>query len=582
MFRYIRIVLMGVAALWGTGSQTLAAEVTMRLRGSALTFTGKVISFDGQNYRLDTERFGKVNLNVRKFECVAGACPVAAAGSAATAGPNFGVHGSTTVGSKLMPALISAYAKSVGLSAKVHASGSAEANIELLDKGGTKVANINLKYHGSESAFSALAEGQAQIGISSRPIKANETDLLSSSREHVLALDGLLVIVSPQSSLSFISIDQLGQVFSGEISDWSQLGQKRGQINVYARNVGSGTIDTFKSLVLDPSNRQITSKATRVRSDAELSDAVARDPQGIGVTSFAYKRSAKALAISTACGITYSPTVFNVKAAEHPLSRRLFLYTTSALSAKHAKGLLDYALSDRAQKIVSGAGFIDQSVEYLAFKNQGDRILGALDTSGDSFDLKLMRQLIKEIGRSSRISMTFRFRTASFGLDSRSQQQIKRLAALLSSVPLHDKEILLLGFSDEVGAFDRNRELSLIRARQVKQTLLSAGGGRINEARVKVMGYGELLPVGCNTDPLGRAKNRRVEVWVRSAAVRPQQQKLPQVKKLAKPDLDLNSEKTKKLFLGFLERVKPDSDLSEEETRKLFRAFLEWSRHQQN
>ena len=214
MFRYIRIVLMGVAALWGTASQTLAAEVTMRLRGSALTFTGKVISFDGQNYRLDTERFGKVNLNVRKFECVAGACPVAAAGSAATAGPNFGVHGSTTVGSKLMPALISAYAKSVGLSAKVHASGSAEANIELLDKGGTKVANINLKYHGSETAFSALAEGQAQIGISSRRIKANESALLSSSREHVLALDGLLVIVPPQSpcrSFLLISLDGCSQ-----------------------------------------------------------------------------------------------------------------------------------------------------------------------------------------------------------------------------------------------------------------------------------------------------------------------------------------------------------------------------------
>ena len=572
MFRHVRRVLMGVVALWATTGPTLAAEITMRLRGSELTFTGKVIGFDGQTYRLDTGLFGKVNLDVRRFECIAGDCPAAAAGSAAAASPDFAVFGSNTIGGKLMPALISAYAKSVGMSANVRAGSTTDAKIELIDKQGAKAANIGLSAHGSGAAFPALADGRAQIGMSSRPIKAKETGLLQGSREHVLALDGLLVIASPQNPISAISLAQLAQVFSGEITNWSQLGQKKGQINVYARDAGSGTFDTFKSLMLDPTGRQITPKAKRFESNAELSDAVARDPQGIGFTGFAYKRNAKPLIVSTACGIAYSPTVFDVKAEEYPLSRRLFLYTTSAPRAKHANGLLQYALSERAQETVTAAGFINQSVEFLAFKNQGDRILGALDTSGDSFDLKLMRQMIKEIGRGSRLSMTFRFRSGSFGLDTRSQQDIKRLAALLSSGGLRDREILLLGFADAAGAFDRNRELSAIRARQVKQSLLNAGGGRINEARVRELGFGELLPVACNNDPLGRARNRRVEVWVKSSVGLAQKQtppleRAPPLAQTLPPKQTLPPEK---------KRAEPNSD----RTRQLFRSFLEWRRQQ--
>lgn len=530
MLRYIQLGLMGFAALWAMGGPTSAAEVQMRLRGSDLTFTGQIISFDGKTYRVDSELFGSVNLDIGKYECLAGACGVTVSVSPAAGGPDFGVHGSSTVGSKLMPELIGAYAKSVGLSTDMKANGPGDVEIELLDSVGSKLANIDLKTLGSDTAFPALAEGKAQIGMSSRTMSAAETALLPSYNEYVLALDGLLVIVSPQNPMAAISMDQLAQVFSGEISDWTQLGLAPGEINVHARSSGSGTFDSFRALVLEPAQRKITPNALLFESNAELSDAVANDPQSIGVTSFAYQRNAKALAISTDCGITYSPSVFDVKAEEYPLARRLFLYTNFAPSAEHAMGVLNYALSNQAQKIISGAGFIDQSVHALAFKNQGDRIVRALDTSSDSFDLALMRQMVKEIGEASRMSVTFRFRSASFALDSASQRNVEHVAALLSSDQLRDKEILLLGFSDAVGAFDRNRELSLVRARQVKQALLSAAGGKIDEARVQARGYSELIPIGCDSDSLGRAKNRRVEIWLKGSAVPSPEVKLAEPK----------------------------------------------------
>ncbi len=578
MFRYIRLALIGAVALCTTTYPILAAEVTMRLRGSELTFTAKIINFDGKTYKVETELFGKANLDARRFECVSDSCPTAVKRSVTTAETDFGVYGSSAIGSKLMPALVNAYAKSVDLTTKVNTSDSTEANIELINQSGAKVAKIDLKTRGSGTAFPALAGGKAQIGMSSRPINDTEAALLPGFRKHVLALDGLLAIVSPQNPISTISLPQLAKVFSGQISDWSQLGQNPGPINVYARDVGSGAVDMFKSLVLDHSNLQITPQAKRFESSAELSDAVANDPQGIGFTGFAYKRNAKPLVLSTECGISYPPDIFHIKANEYPLTRRLLLYTTSAPRSKHANGILKYALSKSTQEIISNTGFINQSVEYLAFKRQGNRILGALDTSGDSFDLKLMQQLIKEIGRSSRMSMTLRFRSGSFEPDTSSQRDIKRLAALLSSAELRDNEIILLGFSDSVGAFDHNRELSRIRASQVKQLLLNAGGGRIKETRLKVRAFGELLPVGCNSEPFGRAKNRRVEVWVRDAPKLSRQQPPPQKKKQVKSEVDSGPDE--QLFSAILQRLKPDLSLSEEEKKQMFNDFVKWRNRQ--
>ena len=583
MFRYIRCALISLAALVAAIGPALADEATMRLRGSDLTFTGTVLSFDGNSYKLETELFGTVTLDLRRFECISGACTATVTAATAAVGPDFGIHGSSTVGSKLMPKLIGAYAESIGAGAKGPADNdSEEAKIELVDSQGAKLASIDLITHGSDTAFSALAEGQVPLAMSSRPIKSSEAALLPSVSERILAFDGLLVIVSPQNPMSAISTDQLTSVFAGRIKDWSQLGLARGKINVYARNDGSGTLDTFTSLMLESAGGQLAPDAIRFRSDAELAEAVVQDPQGIGFTSFAYKGKAKPLDISTVCGITHSPSVFDVKAEEYPLSRHLFLYATSAAGAGHAKGILDYALSDRAQGVISGAGFVDQSLEYLAFKNQGDRIIRAFDTTSESFNLELAQLLIKEIGQLSRMSVTFRFRTASFTLDRQSQQKVERLAAALSSDQLRDKEILLMGFSDSVGAFDQNRELSIIRARQVKQELLRIGGGRIDGTRLKERGYGELLPVGCNEDPLGRAKNRRVEVWLKAPLAIS-----TETSSSAKPSAETSTSTTPAPNENV--SVEPSGtnnayppDLTEEGKSQLFRDFLQWRNNQSN
>lgn len=525
-FRVAKTILVTVVATLLLSTFPASAQnVKLKMRGSSLTLEGKLVEFDGQTFIVDVQGYGQLKFQADQFDCVGSGCPTGAAITTSSLSPHFGIHGSNTIGAKLMPALITAFAETSGgqVTKRVGAKPE-EVEIALLDAQNQKIVDIDLRSHGSGTSFPGLLTKEAEIGMASRPIKDKEVEMLEKAgfpdlreegREHVLALDGLLVIVSPQNKLSTISMSKLAKVFSGEINDWSQLGLASGPINVYARDNKSGTFDTFKSLVLKPAKVEISPNAKRFESNADLSDEVASDPQGIGFTGFAYKRNAKTVSIATDCGINYKPTVFNVKTEEYPLARRLFLYTTGSWKTQEAQKLLDFALSDDAQDVVSDAGFIDQSEEYLPFAHQGDRIAYAVGVPAESFNSALMKKLTAQLQSGERMSITFRFRPNSLVLDNKAKRDIVRLAGLFTSGRLRGRQVTLVGFADTVGDFEVNRSISERRAANVKQALLNAASGKISEKNIDAVGYGELLPIGCNDVERGRQANRRVEVWLR-------------------------------------------------------------------
>ncbi len=504
-----------------------AEEITLQMTGSQVVFKGNLLGFDENSYTVALENLGTLRLARDRFECVEGACPGGAPSQVAalTSGPDFGIHGSNTIGAQLMPALIEGYAETIGAKVvKRVGEDPEEVQIELLASDGKKLSIVDLRSHGSGTSFPSLARGEAQIGMSSRPIKDKELTFMdlagflgmsAPGREHILALDGLLVIVSPDNPLGSISGADLAKVFAGEISDWAQLGLAPGGINLYARDNKSGTYDTFNSLVLKPAKRKISPQARRFESNAELSDAVASDPLGIGFTGIAYQRNAKTLAIASGCGIVQKPSTFGVKTEEYPLSRRLFLYTTPNLTAPHGKQLLEFALSEEAQDIIVDVGFIDQTADRLPFSQQGDRLAAALGAASESFNVDLMRVATAELSNAERLSTTFRFRSGSSELDNKALQDVRRLARLIERNATRGRQFLLVGFADSAGPFEDNRQLSLSRARTVRSALQAVSGRGLSQGELQILGFSEIMPVACNDSGRGRALNRRVEVWLR-------------------------------------------------------------------
>jgi len=511
-------------------------EVTLRMKGGGFELKGQLKSYDGARYVIDNRVFGTMTLDAANMECIGPGCPGVQAGPFVAAGPAItappigvrsnvvGVHGSNVVGWELMPALIKAYAASIGAPILMNAGANPlEERYRLKNPTGGETI-IDLKRYGTPTAFVALEDGSAQIGMASRPVTDEEVARLAKvgtpnvrtpQHEHVIALDGLLVIVAQDNPAVSLSIDNIAKIFAGQLTDWSQVGLPPGKINVYSVSKQSGTYSTFNALVLQPRGLDLMPQARLLLSNAEVADAVAADANAIGLASFAFLRNAKALNVESSCGLITRPSVFTVKTEEYPLTRRLYLYTTARPPHPHVTGLISYALSRQAQPVIADANFVDQRPDSLGFDDQGGRIAYALNASNEDFNLAEMQQLIKDMNGARRLSITFRFRTGSFDLDTKARADIDRLAELLRAPELRGRQVLLLGFADAVGPYPANSALSVRRATQVRDTLLNVAKGSISAPLVVHKGYSELAPVACNDLLEGRNLNRRVEVWIR-------------------------------------------------------------------
>lgn len=493
--------------------------VTLRSFDGFTQLRGEIVDFDGKSFTINTG-LGVIQVDALQVECEGEACPEDLLFNA-----KFGVYGSNAMGSALMPALIQGYADRLEADVvRERAAVETDSVIRIVHENGKEMAAIDLKAGGSQLAYAGLGNGTAALGMSSRRMKDDEAALLSSNGgsdlrnteyENVVALDGLLVLTHPGNPIDTIGIEDLTDVFTGAITNWSEIGGPDQDIVLHSADPNSGTYDTFNSLLLEPLGETLSASAQSFLNNADLSDAVTRTPGAIGFASAAYARAAKVMKIRQECGIVSEPTSFSIKTEEYPLSRRLYLYAAPDGAPAHAQQLLTYALSDEAQGIVEDADFVSLREERASLASQGVRLAHAI-IGEDEFSLEAMREMLGELREADRLTTTFRFNQGSTELDSRSARDVNTLARALADGDFSGKEVLLIGFTDSIGQFELNRSLGLRRAEQVRQRLASIVGPlAFSRLAVRTLGFGELTPVGCNTTFEGRQINRRVEVWVR-------------------------------------------------------------------
>jgi phosphate transport system substrate-binding protein len=424
--------------------------------------------------------------------------------------------GSNTIGAKLAPELLKAYAQSLGATDVqwVQSPDPEEGSLKANEPNGS-VFEAELAAHGSGTAAQAILDGKADIGMMSRRIKDDEAaklagagfgDATASGQEHVLALDGILVLVHPSNSVTSLSLSQLQSIFSGERTNWSDFGGSAGTINIYARDNKSGTFDTFKNLVLK--DRPVAPNAKRFESSTELSDAVSADPAGIGFVGIAYARNARPLSIALDCGLQYPPTEFLVKTEEYPLARRLFFYTAANPSNPEVSRFVEYALSSNGQPVVANAEFVSLQVEKSGPSYGASRVAAA--ASSDIRNPRLLNIYAKALNGAERLSVTYRFVYGKADLDNRAVRDIKRLVEFLNRPENANRKVMLLGFADSRGSARAIYRLSEERAQTVAQALRANGFNR----QLLIGGFGAFAPVACDSTPEGADKNRRVEVWI--------------------------------------------------------------------
>jgi phosphate transport system substrate-binding protein len=511
----LRLKQTGVAMVFSAAivsSSSFAASRITTTNGD--TLVGEIERLQDGTYSVRTP-YGTVTIParaVRQIEPMAGG----GADNSGETRPRTGTlrfAGSNTIGAALVPELVKHYVKAGGARDLREERGGDE-DWSLRAATGVGEFRADVASHGSATAISALVSGQADVGMMSRPIKTEEVTALAAigfgeatapGQEHVLALDGIVVLVNKANPVTELSLADIAGIFSGAVTDWSQFGGQPRPIRVLARDDKSGTFDTFKTLVLR--DRKLASSAQRYESSEELSDEIANNPNTIGFTGIAYVRNARAIAIRSDCGLSFAATSFAVKTEEYPLSRRLFLYTGQRLTNPLVGDFVEYALSEAAQAVGEEKGFVSLRPEFSPAGYTATRI--ALAAHDQESDAKVFAAFAKGVVNGLRLSITYRFRPGESRLDTRAVRDVDRLAEFLNRNDNRGRRIVLAGFSDSRGTPARNMQLSAQRAATVARELRQRN---VNPAQV--VGYGPVAPVACNTNAEGLEKNRRVEVWL--------------------------------------------------------------------
>jgi phosphate transport system substrate-binding protein len=241
------------------------------------------------------------------------------------------IKGSDTLGAKLVPQLAEAFKAA-----------------------GNKEVKFEIAAEGSSTAFPALANGTAQIGMSSRKVKDDERTFCRTKgvylKEHPACHDMICVIVNKNSPLSGLTKAQVSKIFTGQVKDWSEIVGSPGQISIYTRNTSSGTYKDWQKLAMG--GRDYPASSLKMAGNEQIAQEVAKNKNGIGYVGLAYSKTpgTKTLLIE---GV--QPVAENAK--KYAYARLCYLYAGDK-PGPEAEAFMKFVESPAGQEIVSKVGFI--------------------------------------------------------------------------------------------------------------------------------------------------------------------------------------------------------------------------------
>ena len=215
-------------------------------------------------------------------------------------------------------------------------------------------ANKDVKFTynptGSGSGIQAVTEGRCDIGLSSRALKDDEK--ASGLVETVLAYDGIAIVVSPENPVSDLDVDTIAKIYTGEITNWKDVGGDDAEIVLIGREAGSGTRDGFESIT---GTKDACAYRQELTSTGDVINTVSQNPNAIGYASLsAVGESVKALTVG---GVKASEAT--VKDGSYVVQRPFVLVTKEGTElSPAAQAFFDYAISPEVADIIAGAGAV--------------------------------------------------------------------------------------------------------------------------------------------------------------------------------------------------------------------------------
>ena len=205
---------------------------------------------------------------------------------------------------------------------------------------------------GSGSGIEAVSNGSCDIGLASRALTDDEK--AGGLTETIVALDGIAVIVNAENSVTDLSLEQIAQIYTGAVTDWSELGSDAGAIAVIGRESGAGTRDGFESITGTEDQCVL---AQELSSTGAVIEAVRTTPGAIGYASLSAVQDQEGITVLTVGGV--APSEATVLDGSYAIQRPfVFATRTDEALSDAAQAFFDFATSTAASDLIAGAGAV--------------------------------------------------------------------------------------------------------------------------------------------------------------------------------------------------------------------------------
>jgi phosphate transport system substrate-binding protein len=235
--------------------------------------------------------------------------------------------------------------------------------------------SISVTGGGSGTGIAALVNKKCDIANSSRTIKSSEVEQANAKgvdpKRVVIAIDALSIVVNNNNLVTKLRVDQIGAIYRGEVTDWSQVGGNNSSINLYGRQSNSGTYDFMKENVM---KGEYSTALKSMNGNAQIVEAIKQDVSGIGYVGVGYVRETKdvkVLDVAVTEGMGYYSPVNeqDVKSGRYPITRPLNQYLGEEPRGG-VKDFIEFELSKEGQDIIQSEGFFAIPDEYQRYNDQ--------------------------------------------------------------------------------------------------------------------------------------------------------------------------------------------------------------------
>lgn len=488
--------------------------------------------------------------------------------------------GASTMAFRLAPELAEFYLRHIGADEVRRLPGKEadELTLQGIFYSTKEIKTINIAGKGTPSGFAALQSGDCDIALAAQHVSpavaGDMAEMLDSpDAEYPVALDAVAVVVNRSNPVQQggLTVDQVRQIFSGDITNWNQLGGESAPIKVLVLRDSFGTRTFFSEKFMG--GKSFASTAREVDVHAQLSDLVAQDPQAIGFCSLAFVNQSREVPITAVANVApVPPSPRTVRNRTYPAFRELYLYLSPSSKNVYARDFAMVCSSPAGQEIVRRFGFVglhdeaevspepsptsEPSANAISDASRpanqtsaavitssvtvenatSDRVVNAstADASaqvGSVTDLpaalpelvQIDGEAVTEASRrkvydpfraavqgAEHLPQIFRFELSSSSVGAQSLKDLDQVMAMMKAPERAGKKMILVGFSDSYGNYSSNQEISRRRA-EMLASAVRAKGGEV----AMVLGAGEENPLVSNAKRVGREQNRRVEIWVK-------------------------------------------------------------------